>query len=483
MKIIPALLLLATLALSSAARAAPASQATAVAPTAAPPAVGSATARPTTPAPGRASGDTLILGVDDAVRLALRQGEPAAMAREDIRIAEAQKGVALSHALPNVSLSATYNRNLKVPVIFFPDEQGVMHSIQIGEDNEYRGILAVRQPLFSSGRLGAGYKAARTRAEAARSAGDAAAAGIALQVKTTYYGALLAEANTIIAARSLEQAARREKEIEAKVDKGVAPRFDLLRARTETANRRPFLTRARNQAATALEALKRTAGLPLDRPVVLADSLRYRPLSLTREQAVEEALANRPDLAAARRQVEAARYQLKAVAANDLPLLYLEGNYVWQGQSSDRFFPQEGQTAQSAAVGLSFTWPILDGFENRNRTRQAKAGAEKARLAVEQLEESIRLQVRSAWADVRSLEEELDGVNETVRLAEEAYKIAEVRFRSGLSTQLEVLDADLALTRARLARTETLYRYEVAVASLETSLGRGPSLDAAGGDR
>ncbi len=435
-------------------------------------------------APGdTAAADTLYLSVDGAVDLALNQGEAAQLAREDVRIAEAQKGVVLANALPKLDFNASYNRNLKKPVIFFPDSTGGSQSITIGEDNAYQATLSLRQPLYSSGRVGAAYSASKQRARAAALSGDAAASDIAMQVKQAYYQALLARAQVRIARQSLDQAQRRQDEIQAKVDKGVTARFDLLRAQVEVANRKPALTRARNGAAVALEALKRAAGLPLDRGVALTDTLGYQPMPLTREAAVEEALDHRRSLEAAKLQAEAARNQLKAQSANDLPLLYLDGNYTWQGQTSDGLIPGNKETAQSAAVGLTLTWPIVDGWENRARTRQAAAQAEIARLNLRQLEEGIRLQTRSAWADVRSIAEEIQGVEESVRLAREAYRIAEVRYDSGLSTQLELLDAELALTQARVNRSETLYRYQTALAQLENVMGRGPALNATGGER
>jgi outer membrane protein len=435
------------------------------------------------PSSESSAADTLRLSVADAVRYALREGETAALAREDVKIAQARTGDVLSNALPKLNFDAGYDRNLKKPVIFFPDSTGESQSITIGEDNAYSATLSLRQPLYSSGRIGAAYKASKDRALAARYSGDAVARDVNLQVRQAYYGAVLARAQVQIAEESLTQAERRRDEIQARVDKGLAARFDLLRAEVEVAGRQPAVTRARNQASIALEGLKRAIGLPLDRPVALADTLRYTPFAMTREEAVQEALEKRDTLAAARMEASAAEHQADAQAANDLPLLYLDGNYSWQGQSSKKLIPGDHETAQSAAIGLSLTWPILDGWQNRSLTRQARAAARKATLAVHQLEESIRLEARSKWADLRATEQEIPAVEQAVQLAQEAYAIARVRYSSGLSTQLEVLDADLALTQAKISEKETLYRYEVALAELEHTLGRGPSLEPAGGDR
>jgi outer membrane protein TolC len=280
-----------------------------------------------------------------------------------------------------------------------------------------------------------------------------------------------------LAARSLDQAERNRNQVRARVEQGVLPRFDLLRAEVEVANRRPGLTRARNDELLAGEELRRVLALPLDAPLVLTDTLGFEPFPLTREAVVEEALDTRPDLAAARTEARAARTFLRAQAHNDLPLLYLDGNYTWQGQTSNGMIPGDNESAQSAALGLTVTWPILDGWDNRARTRQAESRAVQAELGASSLERAVRVEARAAWADVRSIAEELEGTRESILLAREALSIAETRYDNGLSTQLELLDADLALYQAELTRLETLYRYNVALAALDHAVGRGPALD------
>jgi outer membrane protein TolC len=127
-------------------------------------------------------------------------------------------------------------------------------------------------------------------------------------------------------------------------------------------------------------------------------------------------------------------------------------------------------------VGLTFSWPIFDGLRNRYQTRSAEAVAAKARLQVRFVEDAVRLDVRSRWSDVESIAEEIDAARETVELAGRAYDIARTRYQSGLSTLVELQDAELALVQSRVSLSETLYRYNVAVAELDYSIGTGPAL-------
>jgi outer membrane protein TolC len=321
-----------------------------------------------------------------------------------------------------------------------------------------------------------GYRSAKEGAAAAEQAGDDAAAVIATGARTSYYLALLAKERTEIARRSLEQAERNVEQITARVARGVTPEFEKLRAQVTVANRKAFLTRTRNEEVITLASLKRLLGVPLDRPVVLTDDLAYIPYDETLDAVVDRALRARRDLAAVRSEALSLEYRYKAQRVNQRPLLYLDGHIRWQGQTSDNFWPGENQTAESMGVGLALEWPLFDGLRNKNETRTAKALSDKARLRVRQLEDVVRLEVRTSWSDVQSIAEEIIGAEQAVDVAREAYEIAQVRYNTGVSTLVEFLDSEFALIEAALSLSETLYRYNVSLALLEYNIGEGPRL-------
>jgi outer membrane protein TolC len=426
--------------------------------------------------------DTVRMSVDDAVRYALRNGVEAAIARQDVAAAEAQVGVALSYALPQIGFAGTYGRNLMKPVLFF-ELDGEQQSFELGQDNAWFATLTLSQTLWASGRVRSGYNMAKRRAEGAGLYGDDAAAVIARIVRTAYYQALLVAEQVEITEKSLEQAEKNVAFITSRVAQGVTPEFDKLRAQTTVANRKPIVTRARNTEVIALDRLKRAIGMPLEQDLALADTLAYIPFHETQDAVVARALVKRRDLGAARKEAEAAEFQYKAQRANSRPLLTLDGNLSWQGETSDGIWPGDQESAESAAIGLSLVWPFMDGWRTKNQARVAKAMAEKARLQVKQVADFVRLEVRSNWNDVESISLEIVGAEQAVDVAQEAYKIAQVRYDRGLSTIVELLDAELALIEAALNLSETLYRYNEALARLEYSVGEGPRLFQTNGDQ
>jgi outer membrane protein TolC len=425
--------------------------------------------------------DTLRLSVKEAVRYALREGVEAAMARQDVHAADARVGVALSYALPHIEFAGTYTRTLKKPV-FFIEFGGETQSFEVGQDNAWFATLTLSQTLFASGRVSSGYNMAKRRAEGAALVGDDQAAVIARVVKTVYYQALLTGEQVEIAKKSLDQAERNVQLISARVSQGVTPEFDKLRAQTTVANRRPLVTRTQNARTIALDRVKRAIGIPLEQTLVLTDSLEFVPFAKSQEEMVQRALSARRDLAAARKEAEAMEFQHKAQRANNRPILTLDGNLSWQGETSNGLWPNDNESANSAGVGLSLVWPFMNGFRTSNEAKATGAMAEKAKLHVKQVADFIDLEVRSNWNDVESTSQEITGAEQAVDVARKAYNIAQVRYDKGLSTIVELLDSELALIEAALNLSETLYRYNEALARLEYSVGEGPKLFA-NGDR
>lgn len=423
-----------------------------------------------------AAADTLRLSVDGAVRHALRDGLEAAIAREQVLAAQAGVGIARSYALPQVDAMGTYTRNLKKPVIFFEIDPGDVQSFEIGQDNAWLGQVSLSQTIYAFGRISSGYRMAKERAAAAEWAGDDAAAAIARDVKTAYYVALLAAAQVDIAEKSLENAERNASNISDRVRQGVTADFDRLRAEVTVEERKPILTRVRNDQRIAMETLKRLLRIPLDQPAVLLDSLVYVPHTETLDEVMERAFASRRDLQAARSEASAAENQRRAQAAMLRPLLSFDANASWQGESSDNFWPGDREAASSAGVGLSLVWPLFDGLRNRNEVRIAEAQARAASIQEQRLTDLVRLDVRSRYSEVTTIAEEIVGARRAVDVAREAYRIAQVRYDTGTSRLIELLDAELSLIQSAVVLNETLYRYNVAVAKLEYSTGEGPML-------
>jgi outer membrane protein TolC len=423
--------------------------------------------------PGTVTG-RMALSLEDAVSLAERNNETLLMALEDERQAGGVVREAWAGALPSIKIEGTYQRNFKKPV-FFITSDSVTTRLEIGGDIETQGRLRVDQVLYAFGRVGNAVKFAGIYRNMASLGVENARSQVVFAARETYCRVLLMGKVVGIQRQSLKQAQSHLKDVEDKYGQGMASRFDLLRAQVEVKNREPGVIEAENDLALSTEDLKRVVGLDRDTEPFLTDSLTYRPLGMGEDEAIVEAVAHRPELLSLTLNVQGRKKILAIEKAGMFPMLGLYGEIDLQGQSQkDDLLGsfEQGNRATSSSVGLALSVPIFDGFRTRGRVTQARAALKRAEYELEQASKGVRLEVSKAVRDLASLRKEYESQVATVGLAEEAYRIAETRFRSGLSTQLELTDAEMALDFARTNFAQTLYEYNVAAANLERVLGR-----------
>jgi outer membrane protein len=415
------------------------------------------------------------LSVADAVALAGKNNETLLKAIEDENKAAGAVKEAWSGALPNVSLGGTYQDNFKQPVFFVTSDSSTIE-LQVGGDLEAQGQIRLDQVLYAFGRIGNAVKFAGIYNNIASLGVDNARNQVTYAAKEAYYRVLLMAQVAGIQRQSLRQAQSHQAEIEQKYAQGAASRFDLLRSQVETKNREPGVIQAENNLDLSVQDLKRVLGLGTDENPFLTDSLVYRPIRISEEEAVAEAMQHRPEILSLFLNVEGKKRLLAIEKSGRYPILGLYGQVQLQGESNyddplGALFDEDKRVVSSSA-GISLSVPIFDGFRTKGRVRQARADLKKAEYELAEARKGLRLEVSKAVRDLASFEQEYESQVATVGLAEEAYRIAETRFRSGLSTQLELTDAETALDLARTNYARTLYGHNVAIANLERALGR-----------
>jgi outer membrane protein TolC len=187
------------------------------------------------------------------------------------------------------------------------------------------------------------------------------------------------------------------------------------------------------------------------------------------EAAVAAALEGRSDLATQRLVVGLQEQQVTAERRSVFPVVDLTANYLRRASTDD--FPEESDFVDSLTAGVAFDVDLFDGGERAGRVAQAEAALERERQRLSQLSEGVRLEVEQAFLTVRAAREWVEASRGTVVRAERALEIAQLRFRNGLSTQLELDDAELAVTEARTNLARSLHAHATALAQLQAATG------------
>jgi outer membrane protein len=397
----------------------------------------------------------------DAISLGRRQGVDAAIARLNVRAADARTGERRADLLPNISGRASVtHQTLNLDEFGIPQAGGVTDPFTI-----YSIQLRASQTIFDASaiaRLRAGRDTAIAAGLDAQAVGEmsGATAGLA------YLRALSAEetvrarqADSSIAAELLSQA---QKLVQA----GVNPAIDVTRSEVSFASVRSQLEIARNTENRARLDLVRALDLPSGARLELADSLGLAPLTIPRQpdQAATFAREHRAELVAERSRTEAARRSLNAIRYENLPSLSVNGAYVESGN---------GDTYLSGTynVQLLLSVPILDGFRRQSRSREQGARLEIQRIRERDLTNQVETEARQAVLDLSSSEEQVAIAGERVGLAERELREAEARFGAGVAGSVETTNAQSSVIAARDALIQARVNYGTARVSAYRALG------------
>lgn len=452
------------------------------------------------------------LSLADAIRLATGASEGIALARAGTVRARGQQYQARSAIMPQLSTSLNYQKTLQnqFKAISQRSSSGNGNGNGGGDstlaDNPLTRIFAspytttfgltAQQALFTGGRASANIRAARAGREAAEIGVSSTEAQTVLDVTQAYYDALLADELVTIAESSLVQSERAFRQTSLTKDVGSTSEFELVRARVTRDNQRPAWLQSRTNRDLAYVRLRQLLDLPPDQPIVLTDRPVESPLPVradatapitTVNVAATEVLAmdpsikaraatvvNASDTSAARRapvrqalkSVEIAKEQLRATRAARLPTVGVSTNYQRLAYPSDGLPRSLGDFFPNWTAAVAVTFPFFTGGRVRGEELVAEAGVTEAEQRLKQTREGASLDARQAIALLEEAEAAWQASIGTQEQATRAYSIAEVRFREGISTGLELSETRVQLqqalaNRARAARDLAIARVRV----------------------
>lgn len=408
------------------------------------------------------------LSLAEAVRLAEEGSEQVRIAEASVQRARGMQRRALAARLPRLDASVSYTRTLDSQFRnAFPDSAGGFGgadfgSLGFGSENTYNLGLNVSWRLFDGGALGASSRSAQAGHRAARIALASARASLTLEVTQAYFDAQLAQRMAEIAEASLQQAEDVLHQATQELQEGNQSEFEVLRARVERDNRKPTVIRRRAARDVAYFRLAQLLDLPLDEPLVLTDDLEAISPADTATASV--AAAHHGDRAVVR-QAEAtlssAEGQADQARAERFPGVSLTSAYGRVAYPRDAT-PRWSQFRTNWTVGVALDLPIFDGGRISADEATADAGLAEAEARLESTRERAALDSYQARAELDAAKAAWDASSGTVAQAQRAYDIAALRYREGLSSQLELSDARLLLEQARGNRAQAARDLRVA---------------------
>jgi outer membrane protein TolC len=421
------------------------------------------------------SGPSAELGLADAVKLAVERHPALRAASHQAAAAAAGVDQARAGFLPRVDFSEGITRSDN-PVYAFGSllNQGRFTAADFAVDrlnhpdpiSSWRTNIGGSVPLFMGGRTLLGYQQAELGRESAERGRVRVEHEVMFGVVRSYYGILLAQEAQATVDAAVRTAEANLSAAEARHDAGVAVASDVLAARVRLARLKEEAIAAANQVQLARASLNDAMGVALDQRYKITGRLDLFPLRYNRLEGLEDlAREHRPDYRQAALEEQRLEKEVLRAEGAFLPTMHLTGNY----EINNNRFSSAGQ--DSWAVGVVLNWNLFSGGADHARLVEALANRQRATALRERLASAIGLEVHDAFLALQTARQRVAVAKDAVTQAEESLRIVQDRYDAGLTTIVELLDSETALTAARTNLTRTLYDATVGQARLDLSLG------------
>jgi outer membrane protein TolC len=401
------------------------------------------------------------LTLNDAITLALKKNLSVRVAGTQVNEAEGTRERELAPLLPRVTgdtLAKLLNNNLAILGVSVPGIPKV-----VGPFSYYDFRVAGSQSLIDR-QAYHGWKASQDEEQAAKLSYQDARDLVVRQTAGFYLAGESALAEVQVSESRVTTSEALEKLAQDQHAQGLATAVDVVRAQVQLARDRQTLLVARNNYETSLLVLERFLGLEPGLPIELAEKLEFKRVELPDlGQAVQTALEARPDYRALLSQRDALVEQQKASHARYFPTLSINGDYGALGRNFGSM-PGIGEIQGTLSVTL------YDRDRNGER-KQLDSRVERLNAQMEDLARGIEQDIRKAVLDLQSTEQQVGVTEAALELARRELKLAEDRFRNGVTDNIEVVTAQDALDTAQDDHIAALAGHADAGFSLARALG------------
>ncbi len=419
--------------------------------------------------------ETLVLTLDDAIKLALEKNWDVKISEKEIDKAHEQINEAYANAFPRVNFSANYTRNIKLPVMFIPpgtpfNTSGQTMTFELGSDNAYDATISLNQVLYSQ-KVNTAIQVAGEYAELSKEGNRGTRNDIILAVKKTFYQVLLVQELLKVSKEGNEVAKANYENVSALYKQGVASEYDFLRAEVQLANTKPMLIQMENNLALVKNFLKSLLAVNVETSIEVKGTFDYQEVDQTKLQSSEiAAVENHPAIKQLEIQSSLLDKNITIQRADYYPTLALFGQYSFQTQDNT-FKIKDYNWAKSFMVGLNLSYTIFDGFSRGSRIEQAIIDKTKVDLTRRKFEEGLKIKIMQAKMGMEEAKKRIDAQQKSLEQAEKALKISQSRYKNGVGTQLELIDTQAALTIAQTNYAQAIYDFLVAKADWENAEG------------
>jgi outer membrane protein len=416
------------------------------------------------------------LNIADCTKLALVNNKILQSIVQEREVARGERLKSYSAILPKVNLTGDYTRFDEV-TSFEIDTPAGKEKIQFGDEDNYSTALMVTQPIYAGGSIPARINAAKLLSLLTDETVRGAVQNLVYAAEHSYYDVLLSQRLLEISTDAVRSAQAHLDNVKQRQRGGVASDFDVLRAEVELSNFQAEFIQNKNAISVAKASLIKVMGVSQDSDFVLSDELLYVPSNITMEQAVEAAYKNRPDLLGREFDIKMQKEMLNVARSQYFPVV--SGYYSNTWAKPDPHSMMEIEWGHAWQGGITASVPIFDGFMRDGEIVTQKARLKQGQIDLIDAEETALFELTKAQLGIENTAEFIESQRLNLTRAEEGLRLAGVGYREGANTQVEMIDAQSALTTARANHYQAIYSHIIAKLDFQKAMGTLASVETA----
>jgi outer membrane protein len=418
------------------------------------------------------------LTLERAIELTIRNHPRGLEMKSEAVAARERVGEARAALGPQVYSVGEYLRSTDNPIGnttylnpgFIPRITGTLHGApaNVGQsfsttDNFVTGV-AVQQYLLDFGRVRGRIEQRDEEAHAALFQAQATELDLVFEATQRYFALLAAAQKVKVYQKAIEQRSEQLHAAQVKASADLTSQIDVLTAQAALTRAQTDLLEASDQQAIARVALNNTMAIDRNAPdYELADVLTYKPVSGNLESFFTSAIAERPELGALEAEARAAGAQVKQARSDYFPSVGATAGYSAMGTGLP--------AANNFNAGIVVTWPIFNSFATEHQVEEAKALQKAIGYSIEDLEQRVWLDVKSAYLELEASVERIHQTEATLAASSGQLELADKRYNAGLGNIIELTDAERFYIEDDAAYVDALYGYSVAKATLDRVTG------------
>jgi outer membrane protein len=338
-------------------------------------------------------------------------------------------------------------------------------SAAVSPYNYFSNQIIASLPLYTGGKAENAIEQAKLSHRVSQLEIAATKQHLKLEASTGYYNMLQNQTLLEIAKQTVNDFSAHLNRVRQMYDTGVAPWHDVLQTKVRLANAENDLVKTQNDYDLAVYNLNKTMGLPLRSEITLTEPLIYQEYALALDDVTSYGLAHRPEMTQQQANIKIEEAQIKIAQSGQHPKVMLTGTMAWD---NDDF---AGTANRDWTAMLVTQFNLFDSSNTKTKIRQAQSGELVARKQAQQTQDNIFLEISDAYLGMKEAEKRISTNKVAVEEASVNFDIAQRAYSAGVGTNLDVMDAELALNQAKTNYTNALFDYNISKARLDKAIG------------